>query len=82
MPWRGLTSSAAAPALLVGGWTEAARAQPQPVDPVADTISALAAVSAADRWVMMMLLFLLACFGAEVITGLGHASSGQAPSGA
>ncbi|HET9974296.1 MAG TPA: hypothetical protein VFQ68_39100 [Streptosporangiaceae bacterium] len=47
--------------------------QPQPVDPVADTISALAAVGAADRWVMTMPLFLLACFGAEVITGLGHA---------
>ena len=54
MPWWGLTSSAAAPALLVGGWIEAARRQPLPVDPVADTISALAAVGAADRWVMTM----------------------------
>jgi hypothetical protein len=49
VPWWGLVSSAAAPALQVGGWTGAARLQPQPVDPVTDTVSALAAVGAADR---------------------------------
>jgi Protein of unknown function (DUF998) len=54
VPWWGLVSAAAAPALLVGGWTEAARAQPWPVDPVAVTVSALAAVGAADRWVMTL----------------------------
>jgi hypothetical protein len=43
VPWWGLVSSAAAPVLMVGGWTEAARLQPEPVDPVADTISTLAA---------------------------------------
>jgi len=37
--------------LLVGGWSGAARVQPQPVDPVTDTVSALAAVGTADRWV-------------------------------
>jgi hypothetical protein len=50
----GLVSSAAAPVLLVGGWSGAARLQPQPVDPAADTVSALAAVGAADRWVMTL----------------------------
>ena len=54
MPWWGLVSSAAAPALLVGGWTEAARLQPRPVDPVADPVSTLAAVGSADRWVMTL----------------------------
>jgi len=36
VPWWGLVSSAAAPVLLVGGWSGAARLQPQPVDPVGD----------------------------------------------
>jgi len=40
VPWWGLVSSAAAPVLLVGGWSGAARLQPRPVDPVADTVSA------------------------------------------
>ena len=40
MPWWGLVSSAAAPALLVDGWTAADRLQPWPVDPVAITVSA------------------------------------------
>jgi len=52
VPWWGLVSSAAAPVLLIGGWTVAASRQPEPFDPVADTISALAASGAGDRWVM------------------------------
>jgi hypothetical protein len=45
-----VVSSATAPVLLIGGWTEAARLQPPSFDPVADTVSALAAVGASDRW--------------------------------
>lgn len=52
VPWWGLCSSGAAPVLVVGGWTVATSLQPQPVDPVAETVSALAAVGAAERWVM------------------------------
>jgi hypothetical membrane protein len=51
VPWWGVVSSAAAPVLLVGGWTVAASLQPR-FDPVAGTVSALAAPGAADRWVM------------------------------
>ncbi len=52
VPWWGLVSAAAAPVLLIGGWTAAAARQPEPFDSVADTISALAAYGAGDRWVM------------------------------
>jgi aspartate aminotransferase len=52
VPWWGVISSTGSPVLLVGGWTAAALAQPRSYNPVADTISALAAVGAADRWVM------------------------------
>jgi hypothetical membrane protein len=47
-----LESAAAAPILLVGGWTIAAALQPAGYDPIRDTISALAAHGATDRWVM------------------------------
>ena len=68
VPWWGVVSSAAAPALLVGGWTLAAGLQPGSFDAVAGTISSLAAVGAADRWVMTLAL---AGVGAcHVITGL------------
>jgi hypothetical membrane protein len=68
VPWWGLVSSAVAPVLLVGGWTLAARLQPGSFDAVADTISALAAEGAADRWVMTLALAGVgACY---VVTGL------------
>jgi hypothetical membrane protein len=68
VPWWGLVSSAAAPVLLVGGWTVAAGLQPGSFDAVVGTISALAAEGAADRWVMTLALAGLgAC---HVITGL------------
>jgi hypothetical protein len=38
--------------LLIGGWTAAARLQPPGYNAVRDTISALAARGATDRWVM------------------------------
>ena len=53
VPWWGVVSSAAAPVLMVGGWTVAASLQPR-FDPVADTVSALAAPGATDRWVMTL----------------------------
>ena len=56
-PAWGVVSSLAAPVLLIGGWTLAARLQPAAFDPVVDTISALAARDAVDRWVMTAALY-------------------------
>src|SRR5215831_17346271 len=39
---------------MVAGWSIAARLQPLPVNQVAEPVSALAAVGAADRWVMWL----------------------------
>jgi hypothetical membrane protein len=50
-------SAAGAPVLLIGGWTVAAALQPGSFSQVADTISALAAYGAADRWVMTAAFF-------------------------
>ena len=76
VPWWGLVSSAAAPALQVGGWTWAARLQPRPVDPVANTVSALAAVGAADRWVMTLTVALVGiCY---IVTGIALRPAGPA----
>ncbi len=67
VPWWGVLSSVAAPVLLIGGWTVAADLQPR-FDPVADTVSALAAIGATDRWVMSLTFLLVgACY---VITAL------------
>jgi hypothetical membrane protein len=52
VPWWGLVPAAAAPALLIGGWTLAARQQPPGFDSTSDTISALAGLGAQDRWLM------------------------------
>ena len=54
VPWWGVVSSAAAPVLMVAGWSVAAGLQPRSFDPVAEPVSALAAVGAADRWVMSL----------------------------
>ena len=54
VPWWGVGSSAAAPVLMVAGWSIAAGLQPLPVNQVAEPVSALAAVGAADRWVMSL----------------------------
>ncbi len=51
-PWWGVLSSAAAPTLLIGGWTVAAAQQETGFDSLTQTISALAALDATDRWVM------------------------------
>ena len=52
MPAWGLITAAAAPILLVAGWTMAARLQPDGFDSTTQTISALAATDASGRWVM------------------------------
>ena len=52
MPLWGVVTSAAAPVLLVAGWTIAARLQPEGFDPVSQTISELAGDDATDQWVM------------------------------
>jgi hypothetical membrane protein len=68
VPWWGVISSAAAPVLLIGGWTAAAMLQARPFDSVTQTISALAAQDATDRWLMTFaLLGTGACY---VVTAL------------
>jgi len=52
VPWWGRVSALAAPVLLIGGWTVAARMQDGAFDPVVQTISALAAQDADSSWVM------------------------------
>jgi hypothetical membrane protein len=65
--WWGVVSAVAAPVLLIGGWTVAAGLQPR-FDPVADTVSALAAIGATDRWVMSGVFVLVgACY---IVTAL------------
>ncbi|MET7403322.1 DUF998 domain-containing protein [Dactylosporangium sp. NPDC005572] len=56
VPTFALWSSAAAPVLLIGGWTVAAALQPAGFDSLQDTISALAGMGAAHRWVMTLAL--------------------------
>jgi hypothetical protein len=68
VPWWGVVSALAAPLLLVTGWTIAATLQPRPFNAVAGTVSALAALGAADRWVMT--LAFAAAGACEVVTGL------------
>jgi len=68
VPGWGVVSAAAAPVLLIGGWTVAAGLQPRHFNAVASTISSLAAEGAADRWVMTLALAGTgACY---VVTGL------------
>ncbi|MGQ0774703.1 MAG: DUF998 domain-containing protein [Pseudonocardiales bacterium] len=52
IPWWAVLSAASAPVLLIGGWELAATRQPGEFDPVRQTISALAAEGATDRWIM------------------------------
>ncbi|VXC39824.1 DUF998 domain-containing protein [Nocardioides sp. AX2bis] len=64
-----LVSAALAPVALIGGWTLAATRQPAAYDATRDTISALAAVGADDRWVMTTGFVVLG--GCHVVTALG-----------
>jgi hypothetical membrane protein len=68
VPWWGVVSSAAAPVLMVAGWSVAGALQPRSYDPVTDPVSALAAVGATDRWVMSLTFVVVgACM---FVTGL------------
>jgi hypothetical membrane protein len=69
IPWWALGSSAAAPVLLAGGLTLAEALQPPGYSPVRDTISALAARGATDRWVMTSALAGLGI--CHVVTAVG-----------
>jgi hypothetical protein len=68
VPWWGVVSAAAAPALMAGGWTVAAGLQPRPYNSVAGTVSALAMPGAADRWVMTLTFVVVGV--CDVVTGL------------
>ncbi len=68
VPWWGVMSAAAAPLLMTTGWTVAAGLQPRSFDPVAQTVSALAAPGAADRWVMTLTFLVVAA--CDFVTGL------------
>jgi len=75
VPWWGVVSAAAAPVLMVGGWTVAASVQPR-FDPVADTVSELAAQGTPDRWVMSMTFVVVGvCY---VVTALALRPAGTA----
>jgi hypothetical membrane protein len=68
VPWWGVVSSAAAPVLMITGWTVAAGLQPSSFDQVSQPVSALAAVGATDRWVMTLTFLVVgAC---DVVTAL------------
>jgi hypothetical membrane protein len=69
VPWWAVVSSLLAPVALIGGWQWAAALQPVGYDPVRDTISALAAHGAHDRWVMTTGLAVLGV--CHLVTGAG-----------
>lgn len=73
VPWWGLLSSAAAPVLLIGGWTLAAARQRGGFDAVRETISVLAARGADDRWVMTVALAGLGLCHLATAAALGRA---------
>ena len=69
-----LVSAAAAPVALIGGWTLAQTRQSAGFDPVTDTISALAARGADDRWIMTVGLFVLGVCHVVTAAGLTEAA--------
>ncbi|WP_410814213.1 DUF998 domain-containing protein [Micromonospora sp. 067-2] len=56
-----VATAAAAPLLLVAGWTVAQARQPAGYDPIRDTISELAGHGATDSWIMVGCFVLLGC---------------------
>jgi hypothetical membrane protein len=67
--WWALLSAGIAPIALIGGWAVAGALQPPGYSPVVQTISALAAHGATDRWVMTFALYALGV--CHVVTSLG-----------
>jgi hypothetical membrane protein len=55
-----VASSAAAPVLLIGGWTAAAELRPGRFNQIRQSVSALAAIGVPDRWVMTLVFVLVA----------------------
>ncbi len=76
VPWWGLVSSATTPVLLVAGWTIAADLQPVPYNPVAQSVSTLAAIGATDRWVMSAAFVVVAA--GYAVTGIALRPAGPA----
>ena len=74
-PWWALLSSAAAPAVLIGGWTLGAQRQPENYDSTVATISSLAAQGATDRWLMTVALLGVGVCHCITALGLSWASS-------
>lgn len=70
-----LASAVLAPVALIGGWTWAGSVQPRSYDPLRDTISALAADGATDRWIMTVGLAMLGV--CHVVTAAGLADAGR-----
>jgi hypothetical membrane protein len=68
-------SSGLAPIALIGGWIVAAAQQPASYDSVRDTISALAARGAHDRWIMTAGLALLGTCHLATAAGLTQAGA-------
>ncbi|MCW2756509.1 MAG: integral rane protein [Nocardioidaceae bacterium] len=62
-------SASLAPVAMIGGWTLAATRQPAAYDATRDTISALAAHDATDRWIMTAGIATLGV--CHVVTALG-----------
>ncbi len=75
VPWWAVLSSAAAPVLLIGGWQLAAARQPGGFDAVSQTISALAARGATDRWIMTTALVGVGVCHAITAAGLTPAAT-------
>lgn len=69
VPWWALVSATAAPVLFIGGWSLAAALQPHGFNPVTQTISALAAYGATDRWLMTAALYAVGV--CHLVTSLG-----------
>ena len=76
VPWWGAVCSAAAPVLLGAGSTIGGHLQPRPYNAMTGTVSALAALGAADRWVMT--LAFAAAGACEIATGLALRPAGVA----
>jgi hypothetical membrane protein len=70
-------SSALAPVALIGGFTLGAARQPASYDSARDTISALAARGATDRWIMSLAFVLLGCCHLVTAAGLDRAAAAR-----
>ncbi|HYN92740.1 MAG TPA: DUF998 domain-containing protein, partial [Pilimelia sp.] len=75
-PWWALLSSAAAPVLLIGGWTLAAWRQCDHYDSTVETISSLAGLAATDR--ALMTAALVGVGACHLVTALGLTDGARA----